>query len=145
MRSIVADLSTAQIFDAPTVNQGGTNPAGLKDSRRGGPTSTSGGGGGAVVYFGGRHREVLRKAGWSRADVQEYIAEHLGRTIGDIRARGYNGGRIRPDQLDEEFIGRIQDPKYVVVLSAGGEGSYSMIDRGGTHFGGGCVKVPDPV
>jgi hypothetical protein len=131
LRAIIEDLSTAQIFDAPTVNQGGQAPVVLRD-RRHSPTVSagmSGGGGGAIVYFGGRHRDVLRREGWSRRDVQEYIAEHLGRTIGEIRSRGYEGRRVLPEQSGDEFIGRVADPTHVVVLSAGGRGSYSVVNR----------------
>jgi hypothetical protein len=131
LRAMVEDLSTAQIFDAPTINQGGQAPVVLRDRRRNAGVSagTSGGGGGAIVYVGGRHRDVLRSAGWSRRDVQEYIAENLGRTIRDIRSRGYEGRRVLPEQADDEFIGRVEDPSHVVVLSAGGPGSYSLVNR----------------
>jgi hypothetical protein len=131
LRAIVEDLATVQIFDAPTVNQGGQSPVVLRDRRAnaGVAAGMSGGGGGAIVYFGGRHRDVLRRAGWSRGDVQEYVAHNLGRTIGDIRSRGYEGRRVLPEQPDDEFIGRVADPSHVVVLSAGGSGSYSVVNR----------------
>jgi hypothetical protein len=131
LRSIIEDLSTAQIYDAPSVNQGGHTPAPLRDARGGGPTNRSGGGGGAILYVGGRHRDVFRSAGWSRANIQDYVAEHLGRTVADVRSRGYSGGRLQPDQLDTEFLGRISNPRNVVVLAAGGPGSYTLVNRGG--------------
>jgi hypothetical protein len=130
LRGIVDDLSTAQIYDAPSVNQGGQAPAPLRDARGGGPTNRSGGGGGAILYVGGRHRDVFRSAGWTRENIQDFVAEHLGRTVRDVRARGYSGGRLRPDQLDSEFLGRIANPRNVVVLSAGGPGSYTLVNRG---------------
>jgi hypothetical protein len=129
--SIVEDLSTAQIYDAPSVNQGGRTPAPLRDARGGGPRNMSGGGGGAILYVGGRHREVFRAAGWSRANIQDYVADHLGRTVADVKSRGYSGGRLRPEQLDAEFLGRIANPRNVVVLAAGGPGSYTLVNRGG--------------
>jgi hypothetical protein len=141
LRSIVEDLSTAQIYDAPSVNQGGREPAPLRDARHGGTANRSGGGGGAILYVGGRHRGVFRRAGWTRNAIQEFVAEHLGRTVADVRSRGYSGGRIRPDQLDTDFLGRISNPANVVVLSAGGPGSYTLINRGGAG-GHGIEKIP---
>jgi hypothetical protein len=141
LRSIVEDLCTAQVYDAPSVNQGGHEPAPLRDARRGGTANRSGGGGGAILYVGGRHRDVFRTAGWDRPAIQEFVAEHLGRTVADVRSRGYSGGRLRPDQLDTDFLGRLANPANVVILSAGGSGSYTLVNRGGAG-GHGIQLIP---
>jgi hypothetical protein len=102
----------------------------LRDARRGGPTNRNGGGGAAILYFGGRHRDVVRSACWSHQNVQDHVAVHLGRAIADVRSRGCSGGRLRPDQSETEFLGRIANPGNVVVLAAGGPGSCTLVNRG---------------
>ena len=55
------------------------------------------------------------------------IADNLGCAIGDIRWRVYEERRVLPDQPDNEFIGRVEDPWHVIGLSAGGPGCYSVV------------------
>lgn len=79
----------------------------------------------AVVLSAG-HQDVLRKAGWSRRKVQEFLSERAGRTVEEIRKMGYGVSPfIRHDQAASDFI-RPYPPERIFLIAAGGRGGATM-------------------
>src|SRR6185503_14746365 len=48
---------------------------------------------GAVV-FSGEHAELLRASGWSKARIREFVVEHTGRRIADLKRAGRIDGEV---------------------------------------------------
>jgi len=96
--------------------------------------------GGAGVVFGPEHAQLLAKAGFSRAGVQAWLAEHCGRTRADLRRAGKNGVgdnlfgvRYADDGVDpgDDTVERIlASPEQVPVIVAGSRNAaMSMVVR----------------
>ncbi|MPZ73950.1 MAG: hypothetical protein GEU74_12095 [Nitriliruptorales bacterium] len=160
-RSFVSDMTTIQRFDAPSVGRREAGQPtrlgsfGIQAPFAGAAAGGGGGsaatvldasaparprGGGTTVYVGGTHREIFRRAAWTRRQVQDHIVSlGPGRAIGDIRRSGYDGGRILPEQLDDEFVPITLDPESIVLFAAGGPGGYSFLKP--AAFGGGIRRI----
>jgi hypothetical protein len=140
-QSLVSDISTIQRFDAPSV---GTREAGQPTRLTSKGVAEPGGWAvspGVTIYLGGGHRDIFRKARWTRRQVQECIVSlNPGRTIGDIRRFGYDGGRILADQNDAELVPIVTRPDTIRILAAGGPGGYSLLR---TNIFGGKFKLID--
>lgn len=94
---------------------------------------------GFVLTIGEDPRIHLRKYGWSRRQVQEFIAQHTGRTAGELRAHGL--GDFLPTGLaDGDFVPYLRGPEEVFPISAGGAGAITFDCRGRLL---GIRKLPD--
>lgn len=87
---------------------------------------------GAVV-FGGEHAELLRRSGWSKRQIREFIVAHSGRNMADLKRCGQFDGKVGAG--DEGRIYHAMDnADELVLLRAGGPiGLLSMVLPG---FGG---------
>lgn len=103
----------------------------------------------AGVVFGPEHAQLLAKAGYTRADVQDWFVEHCGRRRADLRRVGKNGigdnGVRHADDLDEddELFDRILPSRgHVPVLVAGSRNAaMSMVVRVFGQWSGEAVVV----
>ncbi|MDA0655350.1 MAG: hypothetical protein O2912_02930 [Proteobacteria bacterium] len=95
---------------------------------------------GAVV-LGGKHTELLRESGWSRKQIREFIVEHSGRTIADLKRIGRLKGAITPE--DEKSLDYAMDtPDELMIICAGSRfGALSMVMPG---FGGSKASGRSP-
>jgi hypothetical protein len=84
---------------------------------------------GWVMTIGEDLRIHLRNAGWSRRQVQEFMAQRVGRTAGELRARGF-GDRIASGLSDSDFVHYLRGPEDVFPISAGGGGAITFDCRG---------------
>jgi hypothetical protein len=82
------------------------------------------------VVFGGEHTEVLRNSGWSKREVKQFLYDHAGRKIADLKRAGRLPGDIsKDDEASRRHV--VQDPEAIVVVCAGGEaGSFSACITG---------------
>jgi hypothetical protein len=84
---------------------------------------------GWVMTFGEDLRIHLRNAGWSRRQVQEYMAANVGRTAAELRSRGF-GDRVPEGTPDDGFVRLLNGPEDVIAISAGGGGAITFDCRG---------------
>lgn len=81
---------------------------------------------GAVV-LAGEHAELLRSSGWSKRQIREFVVEHTGRSIADLKRAGRIDGNITP--ADETTIHYAMDtPEDLMLMCAGSPiGALSMV------------------
>jgi hypothetical protein len=93
-----------------------------------------------TLVLGPTHAQFLADRGWSKAEVQRYLWERFGRTLGELRSWGeYNREVIQSpfegaysDGPDEEFLRWAETPDWITVVVAGAaNGGVSSIV---THF-----------
>jgi hypothetical protein len=84
---------------------------------------------GYVFTIGEDPRVHLKQAGWSRRQVQEFVAENMGRTAGDLRAHGL-GDFVSSELRDDNFVRYVKGPEEVFPISAGGGGAITFDCRG---------------
>jgi len=72
-----------------------------------------------ALVFAGEHMEIMRKAGWSREDVQGYCFEHAQSTVADLkRALLISGDVIQGDE--QKLVPLVEKPSDFLVIAAGG-------------------------
>jgi hypothetical protein len=79
----------------------------------------------SLLVFAGEHSEVLRKSGWSKRDVKQFLVEHARRRIADYKRAGRLPGEVVPaDETTWRYV--FEDPDDLLVVCAGGRaGSWS--------------------
>ena len=81
---------------------------------------------GAVV-LGGEHADRLRRSGWSKQQVREFVVTHAARTMADLRRAGRVEGEVT--RGDEAALHYAMDaPEDLMLICAGGfTGALSMV------------------
>src|SRR5215216_2385334 len=86
-----------------------------------------------TVVFGPEHAQLIAKAGWSKADVKQYLWEHFGKTKAELR----RFGKLHRDfeaEPEDAFIHSASGPESIWVIVAGANnGGVSTICPGFTH------------
>jgi hypothetical protein len=79
----------------------------------------------SLIVFAGEHTEVLRKSGWGKRDVKQFLVERARRTVADYKRAARLPGEITP--ADESTWRHVfEDPDDLLVVCAGGRaGSWS--------------------
>jgi hypothetical protein len=79
----------------------------------------------ALVVFAGEHAEVLRRAGWSRAQVQQFVIERACRRVADFKRAARLPGAV--EAADETTWRHLfERPEDILIACAGGRaGSWS--------------------
>ena len=79
----------------------------------------------SLIVFAGEHREVLRRGGWSRRDVQRFLVGQTRRTVADYKRAGRLPGEITPADVST-WRHLFEDPDDLLLVCAGGAaGSWS--------------------
>jgi len=89
---------------------------------------------GAVLVFAGEHAGMLRKSGWSKKQVKQFVFEHARRSAADMKRTGRMPGAVAAG--DENVWRRaMREPEDLLVVCAGGRaGSFSCCLMGwGSH------------
>ena len=74
----------------------------------------------SLIVFAGEHSAILRNAGWSRAQAQEFLVEHARRRVADFKRAARLPGEIGAS--DETTWRRVfSDPRDILIVCAGGE------------------------
>lgn len=85
---------------------------------------------GAVAVFGGEHTEILRKSGWSKGQVKQFIFDHARRSIADLKRAGRLPGEAQAEDEDA-WRHALREPDDLIVVCAGGRaGSFSCCVMG---------------
>lgn len=126
LRAIAEDLTTIQNFDSPGAR-------GPEDEKTAGSAETWGQlitSADALVVLGAGHREILRRAGWSRSRIREFLFEHNFRAAGELRAKGYaTSPYLTTVQEDDSRVSVFKGPEKLHVMTAGGAGGATMVVR----------------
>jgi hypothetical protein len=79
----------------------------------------------SLVVLAGEHADVLRRSGWSRRDMQEFLVRHARRTLADFKRAARLPGEVAPaDEATWRHV--FQDPADILIVVAGGRaGSWS--------------------
>jgi hypothetical protein len=100
----------------------------------------------ALIVFAGEHADILKAAGWSRADVQRFLVEHTRRRLADFkRAARIPGAVGETDDATWRYI--FERPEDILIACAGGRaGSWSACLPGwGTRWTRGVTtRIDDP-
>ena len=72
-----------------------------------------------AMVFAGEHQAIMKKAGWSREDVQRYVFEHAKMSLADMKRALIKPGAVT--SADEQTLMPIvQTPSDLLVIAAGG-------------------------
>jgi hypothetical protein len=78
-----------------------------------------------LIVLAGEHAEILRRSGWSRRQVQEFVIAHARRTVADFKRAARLPGAIAPeDETRWRYVMRHPDDLLIVCAGAQG-GSWS--------------------
>ncbi len=72
-----------------------------------------------AMVFAGEHSTILKRAGWSREDVQRYCLEHSKSTVAELKRINLLAGEITPED-ERTLYAIVESPQDLLVLSAGG-------------------------
>jgi hypothetical protein len=103
------------------------------------------------VVFGPEHAQLLAGAGYSKADVKDWLVEHCGRTRAELRRAGkeavgdnnvrYAGAQVAGED-DDELQRILPSPRHVPVIVAGARNAaMSMVVRVFGLWSGTAVPV----
>jgi len=78
-----------------------------------------------LIVFAGEHADILKAAGWSRADVQRFLVEHTRRRLADFKRTARVPGAVA--ETDETTWRHVfEHPDDILIVCAGGRaGSWS--------------------
>jgi hypothetical protein len=79
-----------------------------------------------LVALAPEHRAVMERAGWSKADVRAYLAEHARRSTADLKRVGYLRGAVAAGDA-QRFPRLIEESDVLVVAAGGSGGTYSAV------------------
>jgi hypothetical protein len=72
-----------------------------------------------AMVFPGEHQLIMKKAGWSREDVQNYCFEHAKSSIAELKRINIEPGEIKPED-ETTMISVVETPQDFIVVAAGG-------------------------
>lgn len=78
-----------------------------------------------LVVMAGEHAQVIRRAGWSKGQVREFLVRNARRTVADFKRCGRLPGEVEPeDETTWRYV--MEQPEDVILVRAGGmAGSWS--------------------
>ncbi len=72
-----------------------------------------------ALVIAGEHMAIMKKAGWSREDVQRYCFEHSQCSVAELKRSNMMAGELAP--ADEHTMYRlVEEPRDFLVIAAGG-------------------------
>ena len=72
-----------------------------------------------ALVFAGEHQATIKKAGWSREDVQRYCFEHSQSTMAELKRINIMAGDVKPED-ERAMYPVVQAPQDLLVIAAGG-------------------------
>ncbi len=79
-----------------------------------------------LVVLAPEHRAVIERAGWSKADVRAYLAEHARRSAAELKRVGYLRGKIEAGD-NQRFPPLVSEDEVLVVAAGGSGGTFSAV------------------
>ena len=72
-----------------------------------------------ALVFPGEHQLVMKKAGWSREDVQRFCFENAKSSIAELKRVNIVAGEVKPED-ETTMISVVEAPGDFIVIAAGG-------------------------
>jgi hypothetical protein len=72
-----------------------------------------------ALVFAGEHMETMRKAGWSREDVQRYCFENSKTSVAELKRLNLEAGQITAED-ERTMLPLVHTPQDFIVIAAGG-------------------------
>lgn len=72
-----------------------------------------------AMVFAGEHAAIMRKAGWSREDVQNYVFEHTQTSVAELKRINMLPGETATED-DRAMCPLVEAPRDLLVIAAGG-------------------------
>jgi len=72
-----------------------------------------------AMVFAGEHMAIMKKAGWSREDVQKYCFEHTQSTVAELKRVNMLPGDVTPED-ERAMYALVEAPQDFLVIAAGG-------------------------
>ena len=96
----------------------------------------------SLVVLAGEHADLLRRCGFSKADVKAYLAAHARRSVADLKRAGRRPGDVEPGD-EARFKHAFERAEDILVVCAGGPaGSWSACLPGWGNKWTRSVTVP---
>jgi hypothetical protein len=74
-----------------------------------------------LIVLSGEHAEIMRRSGWSRRQVQEFVIQHARRTVADFKRAARLPGTIEPaDETTWRYV--LNAPDDLLIVCAGAQG-----------------------
>jgi hypothetical protein len=73
-----------------------------------------------ALILAGEHQAIMKKAGWSREDVQRYVFEHSRTSLAELKRVNIKPGEVKPED-EKNMIPLIEFPTDLLVIAAGGK------------------------
>jgi hypothetical protein len=85
---------------------------------------------GAVIIIGPEHANIVAAGGWSKQQVRDFLFEHYGKTVGELR----RFGKVMEleDEPDDRFIHSARGPEALTIVVSGA--SNAGVTTVGTSF-----------
>ena len=72
-----------------------------------------------ALVIAGEHQATIKKAGWTREDVQRYVFEHARVSVAELKRNFMKAGEIGPDD-EKTMVPIVETAKDLLVFAAGG-------------------------
>ena len=72
-----------------------------------------------AMVFAGEHQVIMKKAGWSREDVQRYVFEHTKVSEAEHKRIHMTAGEVTPED-EHTMVPLVERPDDLLVIAAGG-------------------------
>jgi hypothetical protein len=96
----------------------------------------------SLIVLAGEHADLLRRSGWSKRDVREFLMSNARRTVADLKRTGRRPGEIAPEDASM-WKHVFERPEDILIVCAGGEaGSWSACLPGWGNKWTRSVTVP---
>jgi hypothetical protein len=89
--------------------------------------NASGGWGTWTVVVSPEHHAHLDRAGWSKADVRQFLFDHSTRTVADIKRNGWAPGPITPEDETKETRPLQSPDQILLTMGGGGAGQFTIV------------------
>lgn len=72
-----------------------------------------------AMVFAGEHQAIMRKAGWTREQVQRYVFEHSQSPVADLKRANVLPGAVEAGD-EKKMFAVVETPRDLLVVAAGG-------------------------
>ncbi len=73
-----------------------------------------------AMVFPGEHQAIMKKAGWSREDVQRYVFEHTTVPVAEFKRLNMIAGESTADD-EKTLYSLVERPEDLLIIAAGGD------------------------
>lgn len=97
-----------------------------------------------AMVFAGEHQAIMKKAGWSRDDVQRYVFEHSKATVAELKRANILPGNVVPEDERTPYP-VVETPQDLLVFAAGGVAGVQSAFIPGWGSKAGSQSVTKPI